>query len=190
MNELYRLLQNLIRIGTVSAVDGQLARVESGGNVTDWIRWSADRAGDARTWWPLSEGEQVVMVAPGGDLSTAVIIARLYSDGFPIPGQQSKTHVVVYPDGARVAYDANSSALTVKGVKTVLVEAAESITLDTPTVICTQHLSASTFSVEKGGSMKGDFTHGGGSFSSNGVVIHQHVHGGIQRGGGNTDGPQ
>ncbi len=37
--------------------------------------------------------------------------------------------------------------------------------------------------------MTGNFTHTGGSITSNGVVIHTHTHGGTQRGGGNTEKP-
>ena len=38
--------------------------------------------------------------------------------------------------------------------------------------------------------MKGNVTHSGGSLSSNGVVVDDHDHGGVQRGGSRTDGPQ
>ncbi|MGI8465609.1 phage baseplate assembly protein V [Pectobacterium punjabense] len=191
-NEFDRLLHNLIRIGTVIDVDHvrHLARVETGGNKTDWIRWGVARAGDAQTWWPLSAGEQVVMVAPGGDLATAVIVLSLYSSQHSAPSASPKVHTTVYPDGASETYDANTSTMTVKGVKRVIVEAVESITLDTPKVICTQHLSTQTLSVEKGGTMKGNITHTGGKMSSNGVVVDSHDHGGVQRGGSRTDGPQ
>ena len=49
LNELYRLICNLARIGTVLEVDTEkyLARVETGENKTDWIRWAVPRAGEA-----------------------------------------------------------------------------------------------------------------------------------------------
>ena len=191
-NEFDRLLNNLSRIGTVVDVDHTryLARVVTGGNTTGWIRWCVARAGDAKTWWPLSVGEQVLMVSPGGDLETAVIVLSLYSNQHSAPSASPKVHTTVYSDGASETYDENTSTMTVKGVKKVIVEAAESITLDTPKVICTQHLSTQTFSVEKGGTMQGDITHTGGQMSSNGVVVDDHDHGGVQRGGSRTDGPQ
>ena len=45
LNELYRLICNLARIGTVLEVDTEkyLARVETGENKTDWIRWAVPR---------------------------------------------------------------------------------------------------------------------------------------------------
>ncbi|EEQ05231.1 Baseplate assembly protein [Yersinia bercovieri ATCC 43970] len=37
--------------------------------------------------------------------------------------------------------------------------------------------------------MTGNIQHSGGSFSSNGVVVDSHTHGGVQRGGSHSDGP-
>ena len=37
--------------------------------------------------------------------------------------------------------------------------------------------------------MTGNIQHSGGTFSSNGVVIDSHNHGGVLRGGNNTYGP-
>jgi phage baseplate assembly protein gpV len=37
--------------------------------------------------------------------------------------------------------------------------------------------------------MTGNLTHSGGSITSNGVVVHNHKHGGVQTGGGNTGTP-
>lgn len=192
MNELYRLLHNLVRIGTVSDVDHerQRVRVVTSGNVTDWIRWGEARAGDARTWWPLSVGEQVLIVAPGGDLATAVVACRLYSAAHPAPGSRAKTHITVYPDGASETYDANTSTMTISGVKKVIVEAAESITLDTPEVTCTQHLTAKTLTVQEGAELHGDTTHTDGEMSSNGVIVDKHVHSDVMPGGANSGGPQ
>ena len=66
LNELYRLICNLARIGTVLEVDTEkyLARVETGENKTDWIRWAVPRAGEAVTWWAPTVGEQVIFCAP------------------------------------------------------------------------------------------------------------------------------
>ncbi|WP_082814689.1 phage baseplate assembly protein V [Collimonas fungivorans] len=50
---------------------------------TTWLRWVTHRAGDARTWWSPSVGEQVVLLLPGGDLTAGVILQAVYSDAFP-----------------------------------------------------------------------------------------------------------
>ncbi|QBH97346.1 phage baseplate assembly protein V [Limnobaculum zhutongyuii] len=205
--ELLRLLCNLIRFGTVVEVDykNYKARVETGGNVTDWIRWGIDRAGDAQTWWAPSKGEQVLLLCPEGALEKAVICFSLYTDDIQPPDFGKQTRVTKYPDGAVTHYSPESGALTVSGVKTITVNSATSVTvntttatinatgsvtLDTPEVICTNHLTTGTLTVKKGGSMQGNITHTGGNFSSNGIVVHTHTHGGVDRGSSSTDGPQ
>lgn len=66
--------------------------------------------------------------------------------------------------------------------------ASVKITLDTPEVECTQHLATATLEVKQGGKMSGNIEHSGGQFSSNGVVVDKHNHGGVQRGGSWTEG--
>ncbi|HGP1031174.1 TPA: phage baseplate assembly protein V, partial [Serratia marcescens] len=54
---------------------------------------------------------------------------------------------------------------------------------------CTNKLTTGTLEVQKGGEMRGNIEHSGGSFSSNGIVVDKHTHGGVQTGGGKTDEP-
>ncbi|MFQ6296002.1 phage baseplate assembly protein V [Escherichia coli] len=63
-----RLITNLIRTGVVTEVDREnwLCRVKTGELETNWISWLTLRAGNARTWWRPSEGEQVVLLSLGG----------------------------------------------------------------------------------------------------------------------------
>jgi phage baseplate assembly protein V len=209
LNELYRLICNLIRIGTVTDVDlaaePPVARVSTGENTTDWIRWAAMRAGTAVTWWAPTPGEQVLLFAPCGDLENAVIMGSLYSDSAKPPDSGETSSVTKHPDGAQVSYDPATGALVAIGVKSATVEASESIaatapeitctattsiTLDTPEVVCTKKLSCATFEMKQGGKMTGNLEHGGGSITSNGVVLHTHKHGGVERGGSQTEGPQ
>ncbi|CNI39837.1 phage baseplate assembly protein V [Yersinia mollaretii] len=206
--EIYRLIMNLIRFGIVEqvnlALDPPKARVRCGELLTDWLPWSVRRAGTAKTWWPPTEGEQVIILAAGGELSAGVIIASLYQNSLPTPMNTANTQHTTYPDGAVIEYNADTGALTASGIKTATLDAGQSIqatapeitctasvkiTLDTPTVECTQHLTTATLEVKQGGKMTGNIEHSGGTFSSNGVVIDSHVHGGVQHGGSNTDGP-
>lgn len=61
--EILRLLRNLIRIGTVSAIklDDGLCRVDTGNNTTGWLHWLTARAGKTRSWNAPSVGEQVLV---------------------------------------------------------------------------------------------------------------------------------
>lgn len=77
--ETERLLANLIRVGTVAALDVAAARVtvDVGGLTTDWLPWIAGRAGATRTWSAPRPGEQVLVLVPYGDLAQAVVLPAL-----------------------------------------------------------------------------------------------------------------
>lgn len=190
--ELTRLLENILRIGVVFAVDEEnwRVRVQSGELQTGWLRWNVTRAGAFSLWVPPSVGEQVLLGCMGGNPETAVIVGSLYSNDNPAPGGSLQEIVLTAPDGASFRYDANAGELEVKGVKSAHISASVNVTLDTPLVECTGHLKTQTFEAVKGGTMKGNISHSDGSLSSNGVTLHSHVHGGVQGGNSNTQGPQ
>ncbi|UWS32105.1 phage baseplate assembly protein V [Erwinia pyrifoliae] len=188
--ELMRLLENILRVGVVIAVDEESwrVRVQSGELQTDWLRWNTTRAGAFSIWVPPSVGEQVWLGCIGGNPETAVIIGSLYSSDHPAPSSSLKEIMLTAPDGARFSYDAEAGALNVQGVKTAHIAASVSVTLNTPVVECTQHLKARTFELTEGGSLKGNVEHSGGALSSNGVRLH--THSGVQSGGSHTGGPE
>ncbi|MEC5343361.1 phage baseplate assembly protein V [Brenneria populi] len=188
--ELFRLLGNVLRVGTVTEidVDSWRVRVNSGELNTDWLRWQATRAGAFNVWIPPSVGEQVLMGCIGGNPETAVIIGSLYSDENPAPGSSINELVIKAPDGATVRYDAAAGALEASGMKTARIVASVGVTLDTPIVECTKHLVAKTFSFTEGGKMTGNVDHQGGAFKSNGVQVDDHAHGAVESGESWTDG--
>ncbi|BBQ86175.1 baseplate assembly protein [Klebsiella sp. WP3-W18-ESBL-02] len=187
--ELIRLLENILRVGVVIAVDEESwrVRVQSGELQTDWLRWNTTHAGAFSIWVPPSVGEQVWLGCIGGNPETAVIIGSLYSSDNPAPGSSLKEIVLTAPDGASLRYDAEASALEAQGMKTAHIKASASVTLETPLVECTDHLKTRTFELTEGGTMKGDVTHSDGSLSSNGKVLHTHKHPGDS--GGTTGAP-
>lgn len=205
IQELARAIRNLIRSGVVTEVDTVqgLCRVQSGGIQTTWLNWLTTRAGRSRTWWAPSVGEQVLLLAIGGELDTAFVLPGIFSDDNPAPSASADAWHVAFPDGAVIEYEPETGALTVSGIKTadvtasesitatvpvVLVKASTSITLDTPEVICTNKLTTATLEVQKGGKMTGNIEHSGGTFKSNGVQVDDHGNGGVQRGGVWTEG--
>ena len=111
--DLYRLVNNLIRIGTIVEVDHQKARarVKTGGNTTGWQKWVTLRAGTTTEWNPPTVGEQVVLLSPGGDLAQAVILVGLFTSN--APSQSPDEHKRVYPDGGMFIYDHNKKELLV-----------------------------------------------------------------------------
>ncbi|MGF2651538.1 phage baseplate assembly protein V [Serratia marcescens] len=182
--ELMRLMGNIIRTGVIFAVDATTGcvRVQSGELQTDWLRWNVTRAGAFNIWAPPALGEQVVIACLGGNPETAMVIGSLYSDSTPPPGSRLQEIVITAPDGAVLRYDADAGALSASGMKTARLEASVGVTLDTPVVTCTQHLKAATVEITEGGKMTGNIAHSGGSFTSNGVQVDNHQHGGVKPG--------
>ncbi|MGK0703291.1 phage baseplate assembly protein V [Yokenella regensburgei] len=205
IQELARAIRNLIRSGVVTEVNTAqgLCRVQSGGIQTTWLNWLTTRAGRSRSWWAPSVGEQVLLLAIGGELDTAFVLPGIFSDDNPAPSASADAWHVTFPDGAVIEYEPEASALTVSGIKTadvtasesitatvpvVLVKAETRITLDTPEVVCTNKLTTATLEVQKGGTMRGNIEHTGGAFKSNGVQVDSHRHGGVENGGSWTEG--
>jgi len=190
--EIKRLLRNLIRIGTVSAVnlDGGLCRVDTGKNTTNWLHWLSARAGKTRSWNAPSVGEQVLILCLGGELDTGFVLPGIFSDANPAPSASADALHWSFPDGAVIEYEPETGALNATGIQTATIKAAVKILLDSPEVECTALLKTAQLEVTKGATMKGNVTHSGGKLSSNGVVVDDHDHGGVQRGGSRTDGPQ
>ncbi|VVT44297.1 Baseplate assembly protein V [Kosakonia radicincitans] len=204
INELARAIRNMIRTGVIVETDLNVGRcrVQTGGNITDWLQWLTQRAGRSRTWWAPSVGEQVLILAVGGELDTAFVLPGIFSDDHPAPSASADALHIAFPDGAVIEYEPANSALTVSGIRTadvtasesltatvpvVLVKASSRITLDTPEVVCTSKLITGSLEVQNGGTMRGDIEHSGGALSSNGKVLHTHQHPGDS--GGTTGAP-
>lgn len=204
INELARAIRNMVRTGVVVETDlaAGRCRVQTGGIITDWLQWLTQRAGRSRTWWAPSVGEQVLILAVGGELDTAFVLPGIFSDENPAPSASADALHIAFPDGAVIEYEPETSALTVSGIKTadvtasesltatvpvVMVKASTRITLDTPEVVCTNKLITGSLEVQKGGTMRGDIEHSGGALSSNGKVLHTHKHPGDS--GGTTGAP-
>ncbi|MEY0576589.1 phage baseplate assembly protein V [Providencia manganoxydans] len=204
--DIRRLINNMIRVGVVTAVDAKKGcRVQTGDLETDWLNWITLRAGQTRTMNAPSVGEQVIILSIGGELTTAFVLTGIFSNEHAEPTDSLTADHRTYSDGAVIEYEPATGHLKAVGITLatldasehiqataprVTVNASEQIQLNTPTVICSHNLTCATLNVTKGGKMTGNITHTGGAFSSNGVVIDGHDHGGVQRGGSRTDGPQ
>lgn len=185
--QLNRLLENLLRLGTVAEVDHQAARVkvQSGRLLTGWLPWLTLRAGDDREWNPPTVDEQVVLLSPSGQTANGVAIVGLFSDQNPANGDRPGLHRRTYRDGAVIEYDSIAHHL-----RAIL------------------PAGGSTELVSTGGiNITGDITHQGnytqtgnqtvtGSVSVSddvlaaGISLVTHVHGGAMPGPGATGAPQ
>lgn len=168
IQELARALRNMIRPGIIVETDlnAGRCRVQTGGMCTDWLQWLTHRAGRSRTWWAPSVGEQVLILAVGGELDTAFVLPGIYSGDNPAPSASADALHIRFPDGAVIEYEPETSALTVSGIKTasvtasdsvtatvpvVMVKASTRITLDTPEVVCTNRLITARWKCRRAG---------------------------------------
>lgn len=107
-----RRIGNTVRIGTVSEFDpAQGVRVDLGELVTDWLPIGQRRAGKQRSWNPLDIGEQVVIAAPGGEISQGVIVCTLSQDAHPANGAKAGLWRETFDDGTQIEYDQDTGAL-------------------------------------------------------------------------------
>ncbi|MDB0511059.1 phage baseplate assembly protein V [Ralstonia solanacearum] len=199
--DLARLLENLLRLGTVAEVRHSTppaVRVRTGGITTTWCPWAERRAGQTRTWNPPTVGEQVLLFCPSGDPSNAVILCGIPTADNDVPSNDPNRTVTLYPDSALTSYDHAAGLLTVQGVKTVFLEATANVLVKAPDTVFDGNVTVKgRFSFENGmagqggahgNKISGDLTHADGKLSSNGVVLDDHGHGRVQRGDDWTEG--
>lgn len=181
LNEVMRIIANLIRTGTVTEVDAKkwLCRVKTGDLETNWLNWLTLRAGKSRTWWKPSVGEQVLVLAVGGELTTAFVLPGIYSDACPPPSTSEDAMVTAFPDGGWIEYEPETGRYLVKAGASIVFDAPESIAIKTALLDIKADQTV----------IKGEVTQSGGALSSNGVVLDAHAHTGVIKGGDNTGGP-
>ncbi|MBH3411443.1 phage baseplate assembly protein V [Pseudomonas putida] len=184
--EINRLLENLIRFGTVAEVQHVPPRVkvQTGGMLTTWLPWLAWRAGESREWDPPTVNEQVLLLSPSGQLANGVAVTGLFSDLITANGDRAGLHRRSYADGAVVEYDSVAHHL-----------------------VATLPDGATTELISTGGiHIVGDITHEGDYIQTgnqtvtglvtvtedviaDGVSLVTHVHGGVMSGPGKTGAP-
>lgn len=179
--DIQRVIGDLVREGEVVSLDHATgtARVQFADELTTGdIPWLAIRAGSTRTWSPPAIGEQVMVLAPEADTARGVIIGSLSSDAHPHPANDEST-LTEYADGARIGYDPKSHALT------AILPAGATLRID----------------ADGGIVLKGDMTVDG-DIKSTGTItadtdvvgagksLKDHVHLGVQPGGGLSGKPQ
>lgn len=107
MTEAERRISNVALMGQVVALDTTRARVrvQAGPITTGWLPFATVRAGPDRTWHPPEPGEQVLLVAPGGDLNQGVVVGSIYRADHPAPADSEDISRTLFKDGAVMEYD-------------------------------------------------------------------------------------
>ena len=203
--EISRRLENIIKRGEIAQVDpaAGLVRVAVGALRTDWLPYFVPAAGQVSVHRPPSVGEICIVLSPSGEPGGGMALCGLAGNAHPSPSASAGETVTIYPDGAIVKYNHDSGSLNISGIKTGFVQAANSLTFDTPQATFTQKLTvqglltyAAGLAGDGGGAgtvIRGPINHVGthtntGSITSNGKVLHSHTHPGDS--GGVTGPPQ
>lgn len=184
---LARLLENLIRFGTIAAVQMKPPRVKvlTGTLTTAWLPWLNPRAGADREWNPPTEGEQVLLLSPSGQLANGVAITGLFSELIPANGDRDGLHRRTYRDGAVIEYDSIAHHL-----RAIL-----------PAAGTTELESLGGISIKGPITHEGDYTQTGNQTITGKVTVSEdviaagislvnHTHGGVQAGPSSTGKPQ
>ncbi len=175
ITDLLRRLENLIRLGTIAAVDHAAARctVSTGGLSVPNLPWLALRAGDSSDWDPPTVGEQCILVAPSGEPALGIALVGLYSQQRPAPSNSATVRRRKYPDGAVIDYDHASHTLSATlpaGGKAQLTAPGGVTILGNVDITGTVTVS--------------------GDVLASGISLATHKHGGVQTGSGTTAVPK
>ncbi|WP_151806611.1 phage baseplate assembly protein V [Acinetobacter bereziniae] len=186
-----RMLGDLIRYGRIESVDFETmtAAVDFDGLLVTGLEWAKSRAGDDRSGNAPSEGEQVCVLSPSGDIAQGVIAFSISQEKFPNPNKNANPKTI-YVDGTYIEYDKQSHTLTVDASQAggeVIVKCSH-VQIDAPETICTGNLSVGGALAVKGKStMSGDVSFTGASVTHNGKNIGgSHTHNKVKSGGDNS----
>lgn len=189
--ELERRVANTVRFGHIIEVDhaARRVRVKSGELETDWLPWAAGRAGAGKRTWSAPEvNEQVVLLAPTGDLRQAGVIPGFYQDDYDAPSSDGNVDKTEYGDGTVIQYDRGAHALTADlGASKVYADRTK-IELTIGGVVL--RLADGKITLVGDIEHAGKFASTGSSFTHNGKNVGgDHAHGGVSPGGATTAGP-
>lgn len=168
LGDVIRRLENIVRIGIIHEINHDKARctVQTGDIITTFLPWITLRAGTDQTWDAPTIGEQCLVLAPSGELATAVVIYGIYSTQNPPPSNKPNIKTRHFEDGAVITYDTQAHSLTaiLPSGGTATITATGGITINGNTTI-NGDLSVSD-NISATGTMKSK-----GSISSRGDVI-------------------
>ena len=193
--EMQRRLANVVRVGTVASVDlpNARCRVTIGDIQTAPLPFITCKAGEDRTWHPPEVGEQVIVLAPSGELAAGFVLGGVYTTAHPAPSTSPEVSKMLFKDGSTATYDralhtltldlptsGSSLSVTVNGNATIhaqgnaLVEAVGNATVSAGSVARVEggssiQVVAPAISLQGSITMTGSISHSGGAASSDGT---------------------
>lgn len=108
---LKRMVAGNLRFGTVKSVDTdkkhvQLMLLNDQGQefLSPWRPWG-EIAGEEKSWRPPTEGQQMMLVAPRGDMRQAVALPLTYSDDNEAPSSDADARILAAFGGGKLLFD-------------------------------------------------------------------------------------
>ncbi|WP_295548602.1 phage baseplate assembly protein V [uncultured Pseudacidovorax sp.] len=151
--DLQRMMANLLRVGTIAAVDPAATpprvRVKlTEATTTDWRPYFELRAGNTGSWNPPTVGEAVMLLSPDGRTEGGYVLAGLPTAGNPTPSTDPNKTVTRYPDGMVIEYDhaAHKLKATLPAAGTADIDVPDAITVTCKTADVTASTSATVHS--------------------------------------------
>lgn len=175
----------LLRYGTIESIDlagGRIA-VRVGEIVTSNLRWIQGAAGDTSIWIRPKPGEQILLLAPDGDLEGAIAMRGIVSSAFPPIGDEARD-VIRFADGTEIAYgDSGELEAKLAGDGKATVTAAGGVKIVGPVEI------EGTLKVTEDASFDAKVT-AQDEVEGKGIKLSAHKHGNVQAGGAKTGTPE
>lgn len=184
---LARMLENLIRFGTIAEIQMKppRVRVKIGDLLTGWLPWIALRAGADVDWDPPTVNEQVILFSPSGQLANGIALTGIYSTANPANGDREGLHRRTYRDGTVIEYDSiahHLNAVLADGGTTNLVSPG-GITIVGPITHQGDYTQTGNQTVTGTVTVSDDVL-------AAGISLVKHTHGGVMPGGSQTGTPQ
>lgn len=126
--DLRRRLSNLLRIGSISAVNYKeaVARVKIGDMETTWLPWLL-RDGNDKAWHGVDLDEQVLVLSPCGDLNQGLILPSVYKEPISDDGNLLLWH---FKDGSVFSFNRGSGDLNAQITGNASIISQKSITAE------------------------------------------------------------
>jgi len=186
--EILRRLDNVARMGTIEEVrttKPARCRVRCGDILTGWLPWVAGRAAgqNGAIWWPPVKGEQVLMLAPGGDLSNAMVMPGAFSDKNPQASENPDIFRMDLGGGAYFEHDAAEGVFRMEAMASIHIMCMGSFIT----------ITEKSITMEAGGGtlvLNGDGITVTPDVLAKGISLVNHVHPGVKQGGDRTEKPE
>ena len=114
-SEVVRRMNNIVRFGTVAAIDHKKSRVKIkiGKITTTWIPWLTT-AGAIKIWNPPVEKEQVAVISQGGNLAVSIAIPGIFQNKFKSPSDDPNIIKLEFSEKTFLEFDKKNDEFNIK----------------------------------------------------------------------------